>query len=68
VELVSYLEIPAAVQSLQAVVARSWKIRLAIIREPRRWGTSAVESSYQETAIEDATVDTSVFVIVKCKV
>jgi hypothetical protein len=47
---------------------RSWWLRQGPVWKPRGSGTSAVGSLYKTTASEDVTVDTTVFVIVNCKV
>jgi hypothetical protein len=43
-------------------------VRPGAVREPRGRGTSAVGSRYQATVSEDVAVDTSMYVIVNCKV
>jgi hypothetical protein len=41
---------------------------MGIVLEPRGRRTSPIGSSYRATVSEDVTVDTSVYVIVNCKV
>jgi hypothetical protein len=53
---------------VRAVAMRSWYLRPGTDQEPRRKGTSAVGSRYQETTSENLTVATSMFVIVNSKV
>jgi hypothetical protein len=52
----------------ELLLCEAGSLRPGIVREPRGKGTPTIENHYRATASEEVTVDTSVCVIVKCKV